>query len=232
VELVIDPHHRDTASSVGTELLGAALDEVANEGGGHVHLWVPKPRAEHDLIAAANGLVRGRELLQMRRELPLSLPASLPASEDLAVRGFRVGEDEQAWLEVNNRAFAQHPEQGGWTIQTLLRREHEAWFDPAGLLLHEVDGRLAGFCWTKVHADLTPPLGEIYVLAVDPEHQGSGLGRRLVVAGLGWLADAGLVTAMLYVDSVNVAALSLYRDLGFGVDHTDRAYVGDVAAAH
>lgn len=230
VELVIDPHSRGPNSTVGTDLLRAALAEVAREGGGHVHLWVPKPRSEHDVIAAANGLVRGRELLQMRRALPVPDPPG-PSRAELAMRSFRPGEDEDAWLEVNNRAFAWHPEQGGWDRQTLLRRELEPWFDPDGFLLHEEDGRLAGFCWTKVHSDVDPPLGEIHVLAVDPDFQGRGLGRPLLLAGLRWLAEAGLGTAMLYVDSANSPAVALYHSLGFSTDHVDRAYVGDIARA-
>src|SRR5207248_4665561 len=43
LEYVIDPHHRDRFEAIGSELLRAALDVVAGEGGGHVHLWVPKP---------------------------------------------------------------------------------------------------------------------------------------------------------------------------------------------
>ncbi|MGH9075519.1 MAG: mycothiol synthase, partial [Acidimicrobiales bacterium] len=222
-------HHRDAASPVGADLLQAALDEVAREGGGHVHLWVPKPSAGHDEIATSKGLARGRELYQMRRPLPVT--PEVGAKAELPTRPFRPGEDEAAWLGVNNRAFAWHPEQGGWALGTLRRREAEPWFDPAGLLLHEEDGRLAGFCWTKVHADLTPPLGEIYVIAVDPDFQGRGLGRGLVLAGLRRLADGGLATAMLYVDAANEPALALYRDLGFTLDHVDRAYVGDVRSA-
>ncbi|MGH9068371.1 MAG: mycothiol synthase [Acidimicrobiales bacterium] len=226
VELVVDPHHRDAASTVGSDLLAAALAEVAAQGGGHVHLWVPKPGPAHDRMTAANGLVRGRELYQMRRPLPFGPEGAAPG---LPTRAFRPGQDEDAWLEVNNRAFSWHPEQGGWDLPTLRRREEEPWFDPDGFLLHERDGRLAGFCWTKVHSDLTPALGEIYVIAVDPDFQGEGLGRRLVLAGLRWLAAAGLATAMLYVDAGNGPALALYRELGFHVDHVDRAYVGDVA---
>ncbi len=229
VEYVVDPHHREgEGPEIATDLLRWTIDLVRSEGGGHLHLWVPKPTEVHDRVAAAAGLSRGRDLLQMRRPLPLG-EAEAGGRPPLAVRPFAVGRDEEAWLEVNNRAFSRHPEQGGWDVATLKERQAESWFDPAGFLLHERHGRLAGFCWTKVHDDHQPPLGEIYVIAVDPDFAGAGLGRALVVAGLDHLAALGLATAMLYVDSGNEAALRLYRHLGFDVDHVDRAYTGDVA---
>jgi mycothiol synthase len=223
LEFVVDPHHRATGADIGPTLVDAALAVVRAEGGGHVHLWVPKPRPEHDRIAAAAGLRRGRELRQLRRPLPVE-----GGHPRLLVRPFRPGVDEEAWLEVNNRAFKWHEEQGGWNLETLRNREAQPWFDPAGFLLHERDGRLAGFCWTKVHADHDPPLGEIYVIAVDPDFQGRGLGRGLALAGLDWLAEQGLPLGMLYVDADNAPGLHLYESLGFTVDHVDRAYTGDV----
>ena len=226
LEYVVDPHHRATGGrAIGLDLLRSAMEIVGAEGGGHVHLWVPKPSEESDEIAAAVGLARGRDLLQLRRPLPVDGEAW---DRTLALRAFVPGEDEEAWLEVNNRAFHWHPEQGGWDVSTLKERENEAWFDPSGFLLHERDGRLAGFCWTKVHAEHDPPLGEIYVIAVDPDFHGLGLGRTLVLAGLDHLAAAGLRVGMLYVDADNEPAVGLYRKLGFDVDHVDRAYTGDL----
>lgn len=225
LEFVVDPHHRDAGCTIGHDLVRAALDVVREEGGGRVSLWVPKPNAASDGVATGAGLRRSRDLLQMRRPLP--------AGEEhrLETRAFEPGRDEDAWLDVNNRAFAAHPEQGGWDLDTLKRREAEPWFNPAGFLLHERDGALAGFCWTKVHHDHQPALGEIYVVAVDPAFQGHGLGRQLVLAGLDSLSRRGIATAMLYVDASNRGAVHLYDKLGFTVDHVDRAYVGEVAPA-
>jgi mycothiol synthase len=206
------------------EQLGAALAAAAAVGGGPVQIWVSKPTEASDAVAAGAGLERGRDLLQLRRSLPVG------EAYDLDVRPFVPGRDEDAWLEVNNRAFGWHPEQGGWDRATIEGREAEPWFDPAGFLLHEEEGRLAGFCWTKVHSSHEPPLGEIYVIAVDPDFAGRGLGRRLTLAGLDHLTRVGLRVGMLYVDATNKPALRLYEQLGFSLHHIDRAYVGNVGA--
>jgi mycothiol synthase len=224
LELVVDPHHRYEMHAIGPELLEAAIAEVAHAGGGHVHWWVFEPTPVHTELAAAVGLAPGRRLHQMRRSLPTG------KHFELVTRAFEPGRDELAWLEVNNRAFQRHPEQGGWTLDTIRSREREPWFDAAGFLLHERDDRLAGFCWTKIHEDHDPVLGEIYVIAVDPDFHGLGLGRALTLAGLDHLARREVPVAMLYVDADNTAAVNLYLDLGFSVHRTDRAFVGDVAA--
>jgi mycothiol synthase len=115
-----------------------------------------------------------------------------------------------------------------WELSRLVEREREPWFDPAGFLLLEEDGRLAGSCWTKVHAGTDPPMGEIYVIGVDPDFQGRGFGRALTLVGLEWLAGHGLRTGMLYVDANNISAMTMYRSMGFTEDHIDRAYVAQL----
>lgn len=218
VELVVDPVRRDELLTIGTGLLAATLDVVRAAGGGQVHWWTFEPTAEHAELARRLGFTAGRELRQMRRPLPTGIDA------DVSTRPFVPGTDEAAWVDVNNRAFADHPEQGGWTVATLRLREAEPWFDPAGFLLHERDGRLAGFCWTKLHRDEDPPLGEIYVVGVDPDFQGLGLGRSLTLAGLDSIARWGIGVGMLYVDAANTAAVTMYERLGFTTFRTDRAY--------
>lgn len=221
---------------VTPHLLRLATKAVAHHGGGPVQVWVSRPRPEHERAAATLGLAAGRALYQMRRPLPYDLD---PPDPSFATRPFRPGSDEAEWVAVNNRAFSWHPEQGGWTVATVIEHEREPWFDPEGFLLHEDgDGRIDGFCWTKVHADHEPPLGEIYVIAVDPEPGGGtrkpapGLGRKLTAAGLGYLhRRRGMGVGMLYVDASNTRAVKLYVDMGFVVNHIDQVFSGVVAAA-
>lgn len=228
IELAVHPAHR--GNGLGRELLRAALSEVGAQGGGHVHLWLAKPSDADDAMARAAGLRRGRELCQMRRALPLE-PALAAHADGLALRAFVPGEDEDAWLALNNRAFGGHPEQGSWDRATIAARESQPWFDPAGFLLGERDGRLVAFCWTKVADPDEPGPGEIYVLGVDPDVQGAGLGRAMLAAGCNHLHGLGCPSVFLYVDAANAGAVELYRSFGFHVDHHDRAYVADVPAA-
>jgi mycothiol synthase len=224
IDIVVDPHHRFDWREIADALMVESIVTVDNAGGGRIHHWVSHPTASHDAFAADHGFTRGRDLWQMRIPLPLSAEV---VRTPLTTQPFRVGVDEHAWVDLNNRAFAWHPEQGNWSIGTLSRREQEPWFDPQGFLLHHRDDKLAGFCWTKIHHDHDPVLGEIYVIAVDPAFHGHGLGRALTVAGLCSLADRGVRHGMLYVDAANTAAVAMYQKLGFVLDHVNRAYIAD-----
>jgi mycothiol synthase len=214
-ELVIHPDRR--RQGLGRALTG----ELAVAAGGHeLRLWAHGDLPPAAALARAAGFERFRALWQMRRPLrePLDQP-ELPAGRTL--RTFVPGQDEVQWLSLNGRAFAKHPEQGGWTRHDLELREREPWFDPAGFFIAEAGGQMAGFHWTKVHDS---GLGEVYVVGVDPAEQGSGLGRALTLAGLRHLRDLGVAQAMLYVDEDNVPAIRMYEALGFTRATVDAMY--------
>ena len=59
------------------------------------------------------------------------------------------------------------------------------------------------------------PVGEIYVVGVDPDAQGLGLGRALTALGLDHLAGRGLGAAILYTGAENTVAVHTYERAGF-----------------
>ena len=217
-ELVVRPEAR--RRGIGSALV-ARLEELA--GDRPLRVWAHGEVAGSRELAAARGYTRARVLLQMRRPLEGVDPRPrLRLPDGVTVRTFRPGVDEDAWLAVNARAFASHPEQGRWTPEDLALREAEPWFDPAGFFLawrDEPGGpRLLGSHWTKVHpAGETgePAIGEVYVLGIDPAAQGLGLGRALTDVGLAHLCRAGLSHVLLYVEEENTAAVALYERTGF-----------------
>lgn len=214
-ELLVHPLRR--RRGLGRQLVTAAMAAAARtDATGRLRVWAHGDHPAAGALALDLGFERARVLLQMRRSLLAPLPEPR-LSGDVSLRAFRSGADDAAWLEVNARAFATHPEQGRWTVDDLRVRMAEPWFDPAGFLL-AVDGstgRLLGFHWTKVHHDQGEPIGEVYVLGVDPDAHGLGLGTALTIAGLRHLHGRGIGQAMLYVDESNAAAVALYTRLGF-----------------
>lgn len=230
-ELVVHPEFRKRG--IGHTLVTSLLEHAD----GRLRLWAHGEHSAAATLAESLHFERHRTLWQMRRSLHASLPETrFPAGVDIAT--FNVGVDEEPVLALNARAFAHLPDQGSWTLDDLHRREKEDWFDPSGFLLAwDENHELAGFHWTKVHgahrhpgsSAVHPPhtheaIGEVYVLAVAPEWQGTGLGRALTLGGLHHLRRMGLDQVMLFVDAANLGAIRLYESLGFVRWDTDVMY--------
>lgn len=227
LDLIVHPHYRYDSLEIAPEMMTTALEIVATEGGGLVHWWVFEPSRAHKQIAHAVGLNSGRRLLQMRRPLPLE-PDVVAEIQDFPTEPFVVGRDEQQWLELNNAAFARHPEQGGWTMDTLQSRMQQEWFDSSGFRIQRLNDTMTSFCWTKMHHENSTAVGEIYVIAVQPNLSGLGLGRKIAIAGLDDAFHKGANEAMLYVDADNSSAVAMYVALGFNVHHEEHSFVGNV----
>jgi mycothiol synthase len=156
------------------------------------------------------------EIRRTLRLLEVTLPVAVEAiPSEVTMRTFDPMSDSQAWLEQNNLAFADHPEQGAWRQSDLAMRLREPWFDPSGFLLFELDGQIVASCWTKVHELHPDRFGEIYVVSVHPQYQGRRLGAVAVTQGLETLRRKGVARAALFVDDSNTGALALYERLGF-----------------
>ena len=155
-----------------------------------------------------------RRILKLHRSLAEPIN---PVGHNFHIITFDTQLHPKLWLELNKRIFSTHPDQGNWAMADLENRMHEPWFDPHGFFLCIMDEKIVGFCWTKIHQDLVnkEPIGELYVIGVDPAHSGKGIGKALCTHGLIYLKNKRITQGMLYVDEDNEAGKGLYKTLGF-----------------
>ena len=205
------------------ELLIGDLNQIINPvTGSHpdnkrVQIWLENARESDTEQLKKLSFSPYRDLLQK----PCPLPTPL---EGLETRPFHRGIDETSFLEVNSRAFHWHPEQGTLNIEKLTDIFEEDWFEEEGFRLYEIDDKLAGFCWTKIHFESTGNIGEIFAIAVDPKFHGKGLGKPLTVPRLQHIASKGITSGMLYVESDNLPAIHVYNQIGFRIHTINRAF--------
>jgi len=234
VELVVDPKFR--GEGVGRQLLSKAI-EICGNG---LRLWVHGDQPAANALAISFGFEKIRTVLQMSRALTdiQQLPNvnKKEVDQEIVIRSFLPGIDSDAWLSLNNKVFKDHPEQGGWQLADLNIRINEEWFDEQGFFLAEINNKIIGSTWTKIHGSHThqheadeeshahPATGEIYITAVDQAYAGRGIGKVLTITALNYLKYQGLSNAMLYVDFDNKAALNLYQSLGFTQSSMDILY--------
>ena len=191
------------ARTPGLERAAIAAAAAAVPPGAPSSLWAHR---ELQLDAAeALGYRERRRVLRLEGPFP---PAPEPSGVDL---GTLPKASDADVIALHNRAFAGHPEASGMTQQRLDELRGLDWYDPNGVLAALIDGRLAGYCWTKLHPEGD---GEVYLLAVDPDAHGLGIGESLAAAGYAWLQARGARRAMLWVDGDNEAAIALYRRIG------------------
>jgi len=210
VEIVVDPSHRRAGK--GRRI----LDELMADG--EDRYWAHGDLPAAQALAASAGLTAERILLVLRLTFD-GPPAPERVPDGITIRTF-MPEDAEQVIAVNARAFAHHPEQGAMDAEDFARRTSTDWFDPAGLFVAEREGRIVGFHWTKVEEGI----GEVYVVGIDPDAQGGGLGTALTARGLRHLYEQRLPIVDLYVEGDNTPALKVYRNLGFQEHAKDVLY--------
>lgn len=115
-----------------------------------------------------------------------------------------------------------------WTLSTF-----EQFLDaPAFLVLEDPDGtelgdEIAGYIVAEIMTVRGDRFGHVKDLAVKPERQGAGRGRRLLEAALGLLESRGVGRVRLEVRPSNERARSLYDSAGFSVLARHKHYYPD-----
>jgi mycothiol synthase len=226
VEAVVHPNHR--SKGLGSSILKEAIKVCGDK----TRIW------SHGDLPAAKEIAASLNLERLWSNLLMNKPLGeiQPVASKYPIRTFIPDFDNQPFLSLNNKVFTNYPDQGGWNEDDLKVRLNESWFDEKGFFIAEDKGELIGFCWTKIHGAHThshtgedddhghEALGEIYVLAVNPDYKGQGVGRDLTITGLNYLKYQGLNNVMLYVGVENKPAFNLYKSLGFNEFGSDVMY--------
>jgi mycothiol synthase len=211
VEIAVSPEHRGRRME---EIAIRLASDLVPDGAAHT-IWAFRT----DQIEAARrlGYIQIRAVVRMAGPLPEQISGTAPG----VTIGAMVPSDIGGIVAVNNRAFLDHPEQGAMTEEGFASLADHPWFNPDGVLVAKAGEHVAGFCITKREGGR---IGEIVVIAVDPAHQHSGIGRDLVQAGSGVLRKGRAQTLTLWVDSSNDAAIRLYASLGLTEDFRTREF--------
>ncbi|KMY22719.1 polyphosphate kinase [Actinobaculum suis] len=238
VELAVLPQARGTG--VGTALLRAAARDGETDFWAHGDLPAAQYLAEKEgLLPGRELLVLERSVGE---DNPAPEPGEIPG---VVISTFDPDVDFADLVQLNATAFATHPEQGALQAADFRARMREPWFSPELLLVAKTEGTMIGFLWLKPQEVTTPqrvatsqevatPQGagtgagpegetgtardsslEIYVLGVDPEYAGRGLGTELTHRALLVAQNRGFEKVILYVDGDNEAAVRVYEKADF-----------------
>jgi ribosomal protein S18 acetylase RimI-like enzyme len=122
--------------------------------------------------------------------------------------------DRPAVLAVDGRAFSPF-----WRLDDDGLDEALAATPTSRFRIADIDGDVAGYAVTGKAGRR----GFLQRLAVDPDREGLGLGRALVLDGLGWLRRRGVERVVVNTQEANARALALYEQLGFRRQHAGLA---------
>jgi ribosomal protein S18 acetylase RimI-like enzyme len=86
----------------------------------------------------------------------------------------------------------------------------------------EADSKIVGFASVAIVQDTHSlfqhsPFGRVGSVSVEPEHQGKGVGRTLMLCAERWARERGVTDIRLHVWEFNQRALSLYAELGYEI---------------
>jgi mycothiol synthase len=212
---LVHPRHRRGELTV--RLVDRAVDRSRELGIMTLHANIFQDSDAAKRFLTRMGFTFVRRFLELRLDLAEMV---LPEMSEIAPRCRSLQPGEEGRLtQLQNRSFA-----GTWgfnpnTTEEIIYRINLPKSSPADIFLMFDSDKPVGYCWTRIEFRKKKATGEetgrIYMLGVDPDYRGRGLGRQLLLIGLSYLKSKGLRVAVLTVDSENKAARVLYNSVGF-----------------
>jgi len=205
------PEHR--RRGLATELLVYAMRRAKELGAGILHVNVTEDNEVAIAVLSMLGFKCIRRFLEFKLDM-YKLPGQEANQAAQECGHLRHGEEAKL-TQIQNQCFA-----GTWgynpnTVATITYRTHLSHFSPEDVVLTGEGDEVTGYCWIEVIGGEDKQEGRVYMLGVDPDYRGKGIGKRLLLAGLARLRSKGVRVAVLTVDSENEVACALYWSVGF-----------------
>jgi mycothiol synthase len=210
-------HPKHPRRRIAAKLVDQAIFRTRELGIGtiHVNIWQNSRMAKQ--LLTRMGFTSIRRYLELRLDLS---KRPLPEIEKKATQygSLQTGEEERL-TQLQNRSFT-----GAWgynanTVEVIVYRIGLPNCSPEDIVIAFDSDKPIGYCWTRINLqdNKTPSegTGRIYMLGVDSDYRGRGLGRQLLLAGLSYLKSKGLRVIELTVDRENKVACTLYKSVGF-----------------
>jgi mycothiol synthase len=164
---------------------------------------------------ASHGFEFLRRYYTMRMKIS-SVP-NIRQIEGLEIRAIDIANPAEIalWHKIHQNSFSKHFGFAPRELENWRELVLEAATDPNGVFLAFKNGEPVGFCQCNdEYAEENK--GNVSILGVAQEHQGSGIGEALLQTGIVYSASKGFDTLELNVDTGNESgALKLYEKVGF-----------------
>ena len=200
---------------IGKELVKYGCERGRQQGAKVAHISSPEEDKFTRNFAVELGFTQARCFLGMEAVLAGSyekIPVSVP------VEHFRAG-DAALLATVQNRIFT-----GSWgfcpnspdDIQYFFRLTQTKW---QYILMIRENAKIIGYCWLHPVIREGKPIEKrkwrLHMFGIDPEFQGKGWGKKLLLACWEYLRKREVSSLELTVDSENTPAIQLYKSVGF-----------------
>jgi mycothiol synthase len=201
---------------IGARLLDWSEGREREHGHPLHRQWVASTNASARALLTHTGYAKARSYSRLARSLE-GLGSAPPAPVGLYLRAVDVARDAPRLHALDAASFAGAPDYSPESLELFREEQLETHDFDAGLsLVAEAGRQIVGFLLTRRREQ--EGAGLVAILAVDPEHQGRGIGTALLRSAFAGFASAGLRQAQLMVASDNPRALRVYEQVGMTLE--------------
>ena len=189
---LVHPEHR--RKGLATELVGHAMNRIRELKIGLAHVNVSQDNAIARRWSSRMGFQCIRRFLELHLDLSVSHLQKTPLII-FPCRTLRPGEEDRL-TQIQNRAFMETWGYNPNTLEDIIYRTSLPHYAHEHIIVCWKGDRPVSYCWTAMNSGPDNALKRderrIYMLGVDPDYRGKGLGKRALLVGLSHLKSEGI----------------------------------------